>query len=317
MTVVFMFPGQSSREAGMIDRIVSAWPPAAQIVEYGSELLGRDLRAKYAQPAEQAFATNRDIQVGVFLSSFLHQRAIESNGIEGDLSLGLSLGEYNHLVHAGAIAFEDALRLVDARGRVYDSGPDGIMASVFPLPFDDLVRFVARARAHGVVEIANRNSPSQNVLSGERPAVEAAIRQIEEDEPAVQAVVIEQRIPMHSSLFRGVGVSLRPYLDRADWRTPSRPYMPNVTATPIESPDKRQISDLLERHVSNPVLWRESIDWIADRYPNVCFVEVGPGAVLFNLLQKRWHPNRKFRTDDLADPVGNLGRVISALRDAA
>ena len=102
----------------------------------------------------------------------------------------------------------------------------------------------------------------------------------------------------------------------ASWQQPSRPYLPNVTAELLESPSPPDIIGTLERHVYSPVRWRESIDLLAQLHPDAVFVEVGPRAVLFNLLQKRWHSNRKFKTDvtgDIADNFSAIGREIAPL----
>jgi [acyl-carrier-protein] S-malonyltransferase len=296
MTTVLMFPGQSSRDPAMLTRIVSAWPPAAAVIAEASEILGRDLARHYRLDDPAMLARNRDIQVGVFLCSYLHQRALAARGVRGDLSLGLSLGEYNHLVHIGALDFPAALRLVDARGAAYDDGPEGMMASIFPMSAEEIELYLVRARAAGAVDIANLNSPSQNVIAGERAAVEAAIALIEDEAPEIQAVVIERRIPMHTSIFKPAADVLAPLLEAAPWQIPALPYIPNVLGEMIVEADGATIARLLRRHVYNPVRWRRSIDLLAARYPDARFVEVGPGAVLFNLLQRRWHANPRYRT---------------------
>ncbi len=317
MTAVLMFPGQSSRATGMLERICEGWPPARAIIAEASDRLDRDLVAHYGADNENAFTRNRDIQVGVFLCSYLHQQALADHGIEGDLSLGLSLGEYNHLVHVGALDFLSALDLVEARGEAYDEGPEGMMASIFPLPANELEYYLARVRYKGAVEIANLNSPGQNVIAGEHSAVGAAIALIEDEEPAVQAVVIEKRIPMHTPIFRSVAPALRRALDRAPWTKPAKPYLANVVGDFVPDCDSSTIADLLERHVYSPVLWRRSIDLIAERHPDATFIEVGPGSVLFNLLQTRWHANPKFRTDDPAGfAVGLRSFVASVAHDS-
>jgi [acyl-carrier-protein] S-malonyltransferase len=296
-TTVLMFPGQSSRHPEMLTRIVSAWPPAAAVIAEASDTLGRDLGCHYRPDNPAIFASNRDVQVGVLLCSYLHQRALAARGIGGDLSVGLSLGEYNHLVHIGALDFPAALRVVDRRGATYDEGPDGMMASIFPMSAEEIEPYLTRARGAGAVDIANLNSPTQNVIAGSRAGVEAAIALIEAEEPGVQAVVIERRIPMHTPLFRPVADVLAPHLDAAPWQVPALPYMPNVLGEMIAEADGATIAGLLRRHVYSTVRWRQSIDLIAERYPDACFVEVGPGAVLSNLLQRRWHANPKYRTD--------------------
>lgn len=298
MTTVFMFPGQSSRDPEMLERIVAAWQPAAALVFDASDILGRDLAAHYRADNAAAFSSNRDIQVAVFLCSELHRRALADRGVTADLSLGLSLGEYNHLVEIGAVDFPSALRLVDARGAAYDRGPDGVMVSVFPLPADELEAYLDQVRGIGEVDIANLNSPSQNVIAGERKAVQAAVALIEEEDPAVRTVQIENRIPMHTNVFRPVAPELRRHLDEAPWSPPQKTYLPNVLGEFQHDADGDTIAGLLERHVYSPVLWRQSIDLIVDEHTDARFIEVGAGSVLFNLLQRSWHTNRKYRTDD-------------------
>jgi [acyl-carrier-protein] S-malonyltransferase len=166
------------------------------------------------------------------------------------------------------------------------------------MPVEELEPYLIQAQEFGALEIANLNSPSQNVIAGEGRAVEAAIRLIEDGEPAVQAIVIEPRIPMHTPMFRPVASELRPHLEAAAWRSPAKPYVPNVLGGIAPRADASCFTELLERHVYSPVQWRRSIEAVAASHHDARFVEVGPGAVLFNLLHKRWLTNRKFKTDD-------------------
>lgn len=314
MTLVYMFPGQSSRYPEMLDRIVDAWSPARAVVDRASEALGRDLLQRY-RGGEAVFESNRDVQVGVFLVSHLHLLALEAAGVTAELSLGLSLGAYNHLVHIGALTFDAALRLVDARGAAYDAGPEGMMVCVQPASEEDLGPIIERARAHGRLGIANFNSPTQQVLGGEQAAVEAAMA-LCEDELFIQPIVIEKRIPMHTDVFRPVADAFRPYLEQAPWRSPLRPYVPNVAAELREAPTPSELVELLTRHVYTAVKWRASIDAIVARHPDAIFVEVGPRGVLFNLLQKRWHANRKYKSDSAEDLAGNLSALTGQLGGA-
>ena len=297
MPPIFMFPGQSSKDSGMLHRIVAASPTVTRpLVDRASTVLGRDLLEQYSPRHPAPFASNRDVQVGVFVASHLHLAAVLDAGIEAPLSLGLSLGEYNHLVHIGALTFEEALRLVDARGEAYDNGPDGAMAAVFPIELDVLEEVVVRARAEGVLGIGNLNSPMQHVLSGERSAIDAALA-ILEDEHFIEGRIIEMRIPMHSARFAPAADLLRPALERAPWKTPTLPYFPNVLGEIIEHATPRQIIESLYRHVYSAVQWRKSIELVTAQWPDAVFIEVGPGTVLFNLLQRKWRQNTRYATD--------------------
>jgi [acyl-carrier-protein] S-malonyltransferase len=311
-----MFPGQSSRYPAMIEDALTLAPQAnAQLMRDASDILGRDLVGHYRPDNSAIFGTNRDIQVGVFLANHLHLQSLARLAIAADLSVGLSLGEYNHLVHIGALDFAQALRLVDARGIAYDSGPDGAMLAVFPLSMEELDAIVGRARDHGAIEIGSYNSPTQHVLSGERAAIAAAQRMLE-DEHAVETVLIEDRIPMHSRQFSPAVRSFLPALQQVHWTAVKRPYLPNVVGGFMSSPTSRDFIYLLTLHVWRPVRWRQSIDSLAERYPGATFVEVGPRTVLTGLLQRRWHGNPKLHTSAASggDPQTAFNAVIRALR---
>ncbi|MCC6559344.1 MAG: ACP S-malonyltransferase [Polyangiaceae bacterium] len=317
MKPILMFPGQSSRHPEMMDQLFARWPElAAPVFEEASAALGRDLRAHYDARNQEMFACNRDVQVGVFLANHVHLLALDRAGVRAELSLGLSLGEYNHLVHAGALELADAVRLVDERGAVYDEGPEGAMASVFPLALEELAEVVERARESGPLEVSNLNSPTQHVLSGARAAIDAAAA-ILDAEHGCECRIIEQRIPMHASIFRPAADALRPALERAPWREPRLPYLPNVLGRFEEQPTPERIVDLLFQHVFSPVRWRESIELLADLHPDAVFVEVGPRAVLYNLLGRKWRPVQRLRTDTLEERSSAFNAAAMELSDVA
>jgi [acyl-carrier-protein] S-malonyltransferase len=316
MTAVFMFPGQSSRYPEMLERVMHLSPQSSNtLVHTASEIVGRDLAKHYHPHNPDMFASNRDVQIGVFLVNHLYMQALEEAGIDAPLSLGLSLGEYNHLVHIGALDFASALRLVEARGQAYDAGPDGAMASVFPLELGELQAVVHRARDWGALDIANFNSPTQHVLSGERAALDAALA-ILEDEYFVECVVIEQHIPMHTWGFHPVAALFRPALERAPWQPPRKPYLPNVRGTILGSPTPQDFIEALTLHVYRPVLWSESILFVANRYADARFVEVGPRAVLHNLLTRKWLTNTRFKTDHAHDLNESFSKLLQDLHRA-
>lgn len=313
-TLVFQFPGQSSRYPGMIDKISALGSPARRVLDQASECLGWDVARHFRE--DTAYGRNRDIQVGVFLANHMFLTLLHEAGITADVSLGLSLGEYNHLVHIEALSFESALRVVEARGEAYDAGPRGSMAAVFPIALEELEAVAARAREHGVIEVVNRNSPTQQVLAGETAAVDAALRLVEEETYAT-AVITERQVPMHSSLFEVVGSKLRAVLQQASFRVPNRPYLPNRLGRVLEDPRLDDFVNLLSSHVHSPVLWRDSIDHVVTRWPEAIFVEVGPMSVLSNLLDRKWHDNVKMHMDAREDGASQLAAVIDQLRPLA
>ncbi len=320
MSLVFMFPGQSSRYPGMLHKIAAIDDGGWELVEEASDLLGQDLKQHYREDNPDAYGCNKDVQIGVFLANHLFLRLLGKAGIAAEASLGLSLGEWNHLVHIGVVSFRDALQAVWQRGAAYDDGPRGAMASVFPIELEELQAVAQKVSAKtGVVEVVNLNSPRQHVLSGKAEAIDHAVR-ILDDEYYVQAVIIERDVPMHSSVFVPVGARFAEYLERVHFSSPTLPYLPNRLAQWLTEPDSKQFIELLSTHVYQPVLWRKSIDLVMQRWPDATLVEVGPKAVLYNLLDRKWHRGvRKFHTDSneaksKLDKTEHLAAVIAELK---
>jgi [acyl-carrier-protein] S-malonyltransferase len=174
-------------------------------------------------------------------------------------------------------------------------------------------------RPTGVLEVTNLNSPRQQVLSGEAAALQAAL-DILGKEFYVQTAIIEQRVPMHCSIFEPVGRVFREYLCTVPFAAPRLPYLPNVLGEYLLRPRRGDFVEILSTHVHRPVLWRKSIDFVVERHPDAFFVEVGPMAVLHNLLDKKWRTWRKLHTDSqerteehLCQVIAQLGRVARTL----
>src|SRR5687768_15241093 len=126
----------------MLQKLLDSDPAGGEWLDRASDVLGRDIRAHYRAANPSMFVCNRDVQIGVFLANHLHWRMLERAGITASYSAGLSLGEYNHLVHIGALEFDDALRVLEARGNAYDEGPRGKMTAVFPASADDMTELL-------------------------------------------------------------------------------------------------------------------------------------------------------------------------------
>lgn len=315
MTIVFMFPGQSSRYPEMIEKL-AAEKPCAMLIAHASHVLGRDLRAHYRGDNAQAFATNRDVQVGVFLANHLHLALLEAAGVTAAWSLGLSLGEYNHLVHIGAISFADALLLVERRGTLYDEARDGLMVSVFPLGAAAVEGAIAALGVGDRVAVGLYNSPRQQVISGERSAVERVLAHLEQED-YFDTTVIEPRIPMHAPCFAPTGERLAAVLEDVEISEPRGTYVPNVLGQLVERASPRQIRSCLAAHVHRPVRWQASVDAMAAHVAAPWFVEVGPRAVLHNLFGKGWTPGRRAATDASSEWPTHLAMLTTGLRDAS
>jgi [acyl-carrier-protein] S-malonyltransferase len=291
MTIVSMFPGQNSRYPEMIDRL-RRWTVCDRILQDASDILGRDVRSHYCSGNPQMFSRNRDVQIGVFIASYIFSRRLATDGIHSDASLGLSLGEYNHLVEIGVLSFPGALRLLDARGRAYENGPRGIMTSVFPCDREQVVQALPAG-----ADISIELSPKHFVIGGETAAVHAAAARLEDEEFA-ETRVIDAELPMHSRLFRPAADEFREALEKTEWMPARKPYLPNVDGEFLAAPRREDLVDRLYRHVFNTVQWARSVAAVVNRYPDAALVEVGPGRVLYNAVSREYKHLPCFCADD-------------------
>jgi len=251
MTIVYMFPGQNSRYAEMIDR-QRRWSGCERILRDASDVLGRDLSAHYRAENAQMFSKNRDVQVGVFLAAYILGERLAAAGIRSAASLGLSLGEYNHLVEIGALSFESALRILDARGRAYENGPRGLMMSVLPCEESQVQQALDSTVTPGSASIAIELSAKHFVISGEATSVQATASWLE-DEAFAQARVVDSALPMHSRTFRPAADAFLGNLEKAKWRPAQKPYLPNVDGQFLIDAHPAEFVDRLYRHVFSTV----------------------------------------------------------------
>lgn len=307
-TPVFMFPGQTSRDPRMLERILAAWKPGASMVEEASGRLGRDLRASLL--ADEAFSTNRDIQVSVFLTTHIHLMALAAHGITADRSLGLSMGEYNHLVHIGAIGFLEALALVDARGRLYDTAPPGKMMAIMPLTTAELAPYVEQLAGEGILNIANFNAPTQHVVAGEADLVDR-LGNLVEEEAAAMCFPVDDRLAMHTHLMDDVAESFLTVLQQVKWHTPNYPYLPGIVeylgATSFDFPS------ILKAHVNRPVSFCAGLAHLLAAMADAVLIEVGPRTTVSDLT-RRWRKEPVFATDDPRGESAPIAAVLEGLR---
>jgi [acyl-carrier-protein] S-malonyltransferase len=299
----------------MLEKLLTWDPRNHEWMERASEVLKRDICAHYKASNSEIFAHNRDVQIGMFLANHMHWQNLEREGISAGYSAGLSLGEYNHLVHIGALEFDDAVRVLAARGEAYEQGPRGKMTAVFPVEADDIRKAVQSMGCNDQLGVGMINTPRQCVLSGDAGAVDKAAGIVEEEFLA-EAVVIEERLPMHSPLFRAVGDQLRPALEEGRWHVPDKPYLPNLTGKFEKAPPAGVFVDTLSRHTWSTVRWRDCIETlVAESSGMMTFVETGPKSVLTKFFGRKWVNPDRFHTDAETDFESALERLIKEIRN--
>ncbi len=285
MKIAFVFPGQGSQSVGMLD----AWAGNAavqRVLGQASGALGQDLGALIASgPAEELNLTTNTQPAMLAAAMAVYGAWIEAGGQPPALVAGHSLGEYSALTAAGALALDDAVRVVRVRADAMQAAVPvgtGGMAAILGLD-DDVVRSVCARAAQGeVVEAVNFNAPAQVVIAGHRAAVERAC-ELAKAEGAKRALMLPVSAPFHSSLLRPAAQVLEQALAAIDVTAPAIPLVNNVDVAVTSEP--RAIKDALVRQAWHPVRWVETLQAMkAQGITHV--VECGPGKVL-NGLTKR------------------------------
>jgi len=282
-----IFPGQGSQSVGMGRDVAESSAAARGVFDRANDVLGFDLaRVCFDGPAAELERTDVQ-QPAIFVTSVAIWEAwLEAGGARETFvcSGGLSLGEYTALHVAGAVSFEDALRLVRRRGELMQqaalASPSGMVSLVGA--DEAMARALCdRARGGDVLAPANFNCPGQIVIAGDRAACERATALA--GEVGCRAVPLAVAGAFHTPLMQTAADGLRPALERTPFTTPGMRVIANVDAEYHRDPTSMR--DSLRRQVTQPVLWQRCIErMIADGVER--FVEIGPGRVLTGLMRK-------------------------------
>ncbi|MEK7711114.1 MAG: ACP S-malonyltransferase [Planctomycetota bacterium] len=305
-----IFPGQGAQAVGMGRDLAASSGRARVVFDRANEILGFDLaKLCFEGPADRLEQTDIQ-QPAIFVASVaIWEAFLEAGGVVDSFSRtgGLSLGEYTALHVAGAVTFEDALRLVRRRGELMQAAavaqPSG-MVSLVGADEKTAEALCAKARAGDVLAPANFNCPGQIVIAGSKIACERAVALA--DEFGCRAVPLAVAGAFHSALMSSAAEGLGPVLERTKFTTPRIPVVANVNAE--YHVDAGAIRASLRRQVTHPVLWQKCIErMIADGCDR--FVEIGPGRVLTGLMRKI---NRSVTTIN----VSTADAISSALESA-
>ena len=283
-----LFPGQGAQHVGMAAELCRTLPAAAALFARASGILGYDLLDVCTHgPADRLSATDVS-QPAIFVASLaaLEQlQATDPAAVEvATDTAGLSLGEYTALVFAGGLHFDDALRVVQARGRAMQAAADatpGAMVSVLGLDAADLDPLVAEARAADTLEVANLLCPGNTALSGSAAAVDR-VCQLAEGR-GLRTVRLAVAGAFHTVLMKPADAALEQALAGVPIHQPRIPVWSNVDARPHADPD--DLRGLLVRQVVSPVRWEETVRGLLAAGVET-FYEVGPGRVLAGLLKR-------------------------------
>ncbi len=285
----FLFPGQGAQTVGMAAALCQALPAANDLFARASAVLGYDLLAVCTGgPADRLNATDVS-QPAIFVASLAALEQLKATEPDAATDVfataGLSLGEYTALAFAGALSFEDGVKLVQARGRAMqaaaEAAPSG-MASVLGLEVPDVEALVIEARGTDVLEVANLLCPGNTAVSGSMAAIER-FEQLCAQKGGIRTVRLAVAGAFHTKLMRPADEALAAALATVELKAPTVPVWSNVDAKPHTDPG--EIRALLVKQILSPVRWEDTLRGLfaesADR-----FYEIGPGRVLAGTVKR-------------------------------
>ena len=281
MKNAYIFPGQGSQFPGMAKELYETNPAAREMLERANEILGFRITDIMFEGTAEDLKQTKVTQPAIFLHSVVMAKCLPD--FEPEMVAGHSLGEFSALVAAGAMDFEEGLKLVSIRARAMQKACEmnpGAMAAVLMLDSETIERICEETE--GIVVAANYNCEGQVVISGEKTAVETACVRLKEA-GARRALPLPVGGAFHSPLMEPARAELAEGIEKAVFKTPICPVYQNVTAKP--STDPTEIKSKLLSQLTSPVRWTQSVqNMIADGADT--FIELGPGKVLQGLVAK-------------------------------
>lgn len=278
----YVFPGQGAQFSGMGKDLYEASPKAKEMFDRANDILGFDIKKIMFEGSDEELKQTKVTQPAVFLHSVALAAAM-GDGFKPEMAAGHSLGEFSALTAAGALSFEDGLKLVHQRALAMQKACEAepsTMAAILGLP-DKEVEAVCMS-VPGTVVAANYNSPGQVVISGSTGAVEKACEMMKEA-GAKRALPLQVGGAFHSPLMEPARVELEAAISSVEVKKPVCAVYQNAVATGIKDP--AEIKANLIAQLTAPVKWTQSVEkMIADGAAS--FTEVGPGKVLQGLVKK-------------------------------
>ena len=312
MKRAILLPGQGAQHVGMGSEFLDE-KPARDVFERASGALDLDLAALCSEGPEAELGRTEVCQPAILTTSIAILEAARARGASLDAieaTAGLSLGEYTALVFAGALEFEDAVRLVRKRGRYMqecsDAKPSG-MVSLLGADEETAAKICDKAREGDVAGVANLNGAGQVVVSGDTAAMERVV-EIAGEFGIRRAIPLKVSGAFHSELMRGAADQLESDLADIEIRSPRITFLSNVTGAPVTDPEA--IRKHLGEQVCSPVRWEQTMQWlVAEGFDT--FVEPGPGKVLSGLA-KKIERSATVLSIGVPDDVAGLGEALAA-----
>ncbi len=302
-----MFPGQGSQSVGMGSDLYKNFALVKNIFKEADEKLNYSISKIILDGPESELKLTKNTQPAIMTVSYSIFKVItqEFNIQLKDIKYfsGHSLGEYSALVSVGSLNFKDAVYLLHERGKsMQEAVPEGkgSMLAVMGLKMDEVEKYIDKIKDKGVCEVANDNSDSQIILSGEKTALEEINKILKSNKK--KSIFLPVSAPFHCSLMKNAAGKMRDKIFNTNLKNPSTDIVSNVTAK--SEKDGENIKKLLVEQIYSKVRWRESIQYMIKNGVND-FIEIGPGKVLSGLV-KRISGNVSVKSINTIEDIKNL-----------
>lgn len=285
---VFLFAGQGAQKIGMGKDLYEKYPCAKELFDHANDILDYSLTDVCWDGPEEKLHSTVVSQPALFTASLAAVEALRESNPDAEsecvAAAGLSLGEYTALVYAGAMSFEDGLRVVKRRGEAMQAASDATasgMVAIQLLELAEVEELVEEAKSEGIIAVANHLSPGTIVVSGVLPACEKIEQLMEGRKGRAKRLTVAGAF--HTEIMKPADEALAEALATVEIKSPRIPVWSNVDAKPHTDPE--EIRSLLVQQVLSPVRWEDTMRGFLDEGCDR-FYELGPGPVLCGLLKR-------------------------------
>jgi len=283
-----IFPGQGSQSVGMAKEFYEKYPLVKSIFSRANEALNFNLSKIILSGPISEINLTKNTQPAIFVASYsifsVMKKEFNIDLNQANYFAGHSLGEYSALTCANSLTFEEAVRLLYARGKFMQEAvpPDkGAMLAILGLKVEEVLEQIDSISTNGTCEIANDNSPGQIVVSGDKDSIQ--ILQNSLKKKSIRGLILPVSAPFHCSLMENAEKKMSQKIAELIFKDPKPSIISNVTAKAENKASK--IKELLIKQITSRVNWRKSIEYMINNGVNE-FIEIGPGKVLTGLVRR-------------------------------
>lgn len=288
MKIAFMFPGQGAQTVGMGKDLYDKYEEIREVYKKASEISGKDIAELTFNSTMEELSKTENTQLAIATMSLGILKVLENNGINPEITVGLSLGEYPALISGGYLSFEDGITLLKHRGYLMGNKVEPgnySMAAIIGLDSKIIEEVCSEIAAKGIfISPANYNYSGQTVISGEEEAINLAIETLKE-KGAKRALKLATGGPFHTTKLNKAKELYTEKLKEVNFNTeaPKAKVIKNLDGTFYNEND--DMVDVLSRHIVSSVRFDKAIKTMQD-YGIDTYVEIGPGKTLTGFVRK-------------------------------